>query len=137
MTLPEKLDQLSLSTMSRQLETTISEAATRNLSVTATLEWLADMELEARNHRAIERRFKCSRLQAQPCIDTFHFHHHKTRSQNKNRILRLLDLEFLHKGTNLVFIGNPGVGKTFLSKMLAGASARPISASCSPPPWTC
>ena len=49
MTLPEKLNQLSLSTMSRQLETTISEAATKNLSVTATLEWLADMELEARN----------------------------------------------------------------------------------------
>jgi DNA replication protein DnaC len=93
--------------MSRQLETTISEAATRNLSVTATLEWLADMELEARNSRAIERRFKCSRLQAQPCIDAFHFQHHKTRSQNKNRILRLLDLEFLHKGANLVFIGNP------------------------------
>ena len=92
MTLPEKLDQLSLSTMSRQLETTISEAASRNLSVTATLELLTDMELEARNHRAIERRFKCSRLQAQPCIDAFHFHHHKTRSQNKNRILRLLDL---------------------------------------------
>jgi hypothetical protein len=42
--------------MGRQVETTISEAATRNLSVTATLEWLADMELEARNHRAIERR---------------------------------------------------------------------------------
>jgi transposase-like protein len=34
-------------TMSRQLETTISEAATKNLSVAATLEWLADMELEA------------------------------------------------------------------------------------------
>jgi DNA replication protein DnaC len=104
--------------MSRQLETTISEATTRNLSVTATLEWLADMELEARNRRAIERRFKCSRLQAQPSIDAFHFHHHKTRSQNKNRILRLLDLDFLHKGTNLVFIGNPGVGKTFLSKIV-------------------
>ena len=80
MTLPEKPDQLSLSTMSRQLETTISEAATKNLSVTATLEWLADMELEARNHRAIERRFKCSRLQTQPSIDGFHFHHHKSRS---------------------------------------------------------
>ena len=55
MTLPEKLDQLSLSTMSRQLETTISEAATRNLSVTATLEWLADMEMEARNLRGNAR----------------------------------------------------------------------------------
>ena len=32
------LDQLSLSTMSRQLEMTISEAATKNLSVAATLE---------------------------------------------------------------------------------------------------
>ena len=32
MTLPEKLDQLSLATMSRQLETTLSEAATKNLS---------------------------------------------------------------------------------------------------------
>ena len=62
--------------------------------------------------------FKCSRLQAQPSIDAFHFHHHKTRLQNKNRILRLLDLEFLHKGTNLVFIGNPGVGRTFLSKII-------------------
>jgi hypothetical protein len=79
MTLPEKLDRLSLSTMSRQLETTISEAAARNLSVSATLEWLAVMELEARHHRAIQRRFKCSRLQAQPCMDAFHFHHHKTR----------------------------------------------------------
>jgi DNA replication protein DnaC len=118
MTLPEKLDQLSLATMSRQLETTLSEAATRNLSVAATLEWLADMELEARNRRAIERRFKCSRLQTQPSIDGFHFQHHKSRLQNKNRILRLLDLEFLHKGTNLVFIGNPGVGKTFLSKII-------------------
>ena len=35
------------------------------------------------------------------------------------RILRLLDLEFLTKGTNLVLIGNPGVGKTFLAKIVA------------------
>ncbi len=98
MTLPETLEQLSLATMSRQLETTISEAATQNLSVAATLEWLADMELEARNHRAMERRFKGSRLQSQPRIDGFHFQHHKSRLQNKSRILRLLDLEFPHKG---------------------------------------
>lgn len=93
--------------MSRQVEATIADAAARNLSVSATLELLADMELEARHSRAIERRFKCSRLQSQPSIDAFHFHHHKSRMQAKNRILRLLDLAFLKQGTNLVLIGNP------------------------------
>jgi DNA replication protein DnaC len=115
--LEQKLQQLNLVAMSRQVEQTIAEAAARNMSVAATLEWLADMELEARHGRAIARRFKCSRLQSQPTIDAFHFHHHKSRVQAKNRILRLLDLTFLQQGTNLVLIGNPGVGKTFLAKV--------------------
>ena len=57
-------------------------------------------------------------LEAQPSIDSFHFGHHKSRAQNKTRILRLLDLGFLVRGTNLVLIGNPGVGKTFLAKIV-------------------
>jgi DNA replication protein DnaC len=105
--------------MSHQIEVTIAEAVARNLSVSATIERLADMELEARQGRAIERRFKCSRLQSQPSIDAFHFHHHKSRVQAKNRILRLLDLTFLPQGTNVVLIGNPGVGKTFLARVFA------------------
>ena len=104
--------------MSHRLETTLSEAARKNLSAAATLEWLADLELEARRDRAIERRFKYAKLQAQPSIDAFHFAHHKSRAQNKNRILRLLDLSFVTTGANLVLIGNPGVGKTFLSKIV-------------------
>jgi len=110
--------------MSRQVETTLTEAAAKNLSVAATLEWLLDMELEARKRRAIGRRCKCSRLQAQPSIDAFHFQHHKTRQQAKPRILRLLDLDFLARGTNLVLIGNPGVGKTFLAKVIAWRACR-------------
>ena len=116
--LEQKLQQLNLKAMSRQIETTIAEAAARNLSVSATIELLADVELDARNGRAIERRFKLSRLQAQASIDAFHFHHHKSRVQAKNRILRLLDLAFLKQGTNLVLIGNPGVGKTFLARVI-------------------
>jgi DNA replication protein DnaC len=115
--LEQKLQQLSLSVMSHQLEQKIAEAEAKNMSVAATIEWLADMELEARTGRAIDRRFKCSRLQSQPSIDGFQFHHHKSRVQAKNRILRLLDLAFIRQGTNLVLIGNPGVGKTFLAKV--------------------
>jgi len=117
MSLPDKLNQLNLKAMSREIEATLADAAARNLSITATLERLVDIELEMRHGRAIDRRFKCSRLQAQPSIDSFLFHHHKTRVQAKNRILRLLDLEFLRSGTNLVLIGNPGVGKTYLARI--------------------
>jgi DNA replication protein DnaC len=118
MTLEQKLEQLRLSTMSHQLEQVLKEAAAKNLSLTAALEALADLELEARNQRAVERRFHLSRLHVQPSIDSFHFQHHKSRMQSKSRILRLLDLHFLKEGTNVVLIGNPGTGKTYLAQIL-------------------
>ncbi len=36
----------------------------------------------------------------------------------KARVVRLLDLEFIDKGTSVVVIGNPGVGKTLLAKII-------------------
>jgi DNA replication protein DnaC len=95
-----------------------AQAASRNLNFPAALEGLADLELEARHGRAIERRFKLSRLPAQPTVDKFQFTYHKSRQQAKNRILRLLELNFLKQGTNVIIIGNPGVGKTFLAQIL-------------------
>jgi DNA replication protein DnaC len=118
MTLEEKLRQLTLTTMAQQVETVTSQAAAQNLSFPAARERLADLEREARHGRAIERRFKLSRLPAQPALDPFRFTHHKSRQQAKNRILRLLDLDFLKQGTSIVIIGNPGVGKTFWAHIL-------------------
>jgi DNA replication protein DnaC len=110
--------------MSHQLDQTISDAASRNLSFPQTLESLADLELEARNARSIERRFRLSRLQAQHSIDSFNFKHHKSRAELKTRILRMLDLDFIQKGTSAIFIGNPGVGKTFLAKIVGWKACR-------------
>lgn len=104
--------------MSRQLDPIVADTAARNLSFTEALESLTDLELEARNSRSIERRFRLSRLHAQHSIDSFQFNHHKSRAQLKHRLLRLLDLEFLHQGTSVILIGNPGVGKTFLAKII-------------------
>jgi DNA replication protein DnaC len=116
--LASKLFQLKLALLSRQLDTLLAEATQKNLSLAATVEWLADLELEHRRQGAILRRFRCSRLQAQPTIEAFHFQHHKSRMQSKNRILHLLDLDFIAQGTNVILIGNPGTGKTFLAKIL-------------------
>jgi DNA replication protein DnaC len=104
--------------MAQQVETITSQAAAQNLSFPAALERLADLELQARHGRAIERRFKLSRLPVQLTLDQFRFTHHKSRQQAKNRILRLLDLDFLKQGASIVIIGNPGVGKTFLAHIL-------------------
>ena len=116
--LQQKLEQLNLTTMSHHLEPMLAEATARNLSLAQSLEALVDRELESRQQRAIERRFKLSRLQTKSSIDSFHFHHHKSRSQLKTRILRLLDLDFLGQGTSVCIIGNPGVGKTYLAKII-------------------
>ena len=116
--LNEKLDQLKLKGMSQQLDHVLSESAAKNLSVAATLEWLADLELEDRQTRAVERRFRQSHLQDQITIESFNFQYHKSRTQIKNRILHLLDLDFIIQGTNVIIIGNPGTGKTFLAKII-------------------
>ncbi len=115
--LESKLALLSLTTISRNIEQMLSDAATRNWSAAATLDWLADIELSARRDRAIERRFRSARLGARQTIDSFQFSHHKSRQQAKPRILRLLDLEFLRQGTNIVIIGNPDP-ETFCTSLL-------------------
>lgn len=116
--LVHKLEQLQLTSISQELDHVLTDAASRNLSHVETIEWLADIELEGRRKRSIERRFRLSKLQAKLGIESFDFNHHKSRTQVKNKILRLLDLDFLTQGTNVVIIGNPGTGKTYLAKII-------------------
>lgn len=116
--LSEKLSHLKLDFMARELERALTDAAARNLSPADTLEWLADLELDGRQGRSVERRFRLSKLQARHGIESFNFNHHKSRQQMKSKILHLLDLDFIKQGTNIVLIGNPGTGKTFLSKII-------------------
>src|SRR5215831_1470487 len=54
-TLHQKLNQLSLTCMARQLDQTIAEAASKNRSFADTLESLVDCELQSRDSRSVER----------------------------------------------------------------------------------
>ena len=117
--LEEKLRKLKLHAMCDHLERVLDDAARNNLSPVETIERLAEFEIEERFHRAVDRRFSQSRLAARPSIDQFNFHHHRSRLQHKNAILSLLDLDFISSGTNVILIGNPGTGKTFLAQIIA------------------
>jgi DNA replication protein DnaC len=120
--LKDQLAHLRLKGMSDHLETVMEQATQHNLDLLTSLQRLADIELEQRFQNAIALRWKQSKLADKLTIDQFDFDHHNSRQEQKTRILNLLNLDFILAHMDVMLIGNPGAGKTFLAKCLAYAA---------------
>lgn len=119
-----KFKELRLKNCALNLQEVMEQSVEKNLSPLQTIDRLLDIEIGCRERARIALRFKQSKLGEKATIDQFDFNHHESRRKEKNRILNLVDLEFIRDQKDVICIGNPGTGKTFLSKCIAYAATQ-------------
>ena len=120
----EKCKALRLKAIAEHLEQTTVLAEHRNWTPLHMIDHLFELELELRKKNKIERCFKQSKLYEKTTIDQFDFTFHASRKNQKSRIVNLMDLEFIKHRKDIILIGNPGVGKSFLAKCMAYAATQ-------------
>ena len=123
-TIIEKFKTLRLKNCANNIETIIEQANQKNLSPLQTIERLIDIEIEHRDKARKILRFKQSKLDTKVTIDQFDFKYHKSRQNQKRLILNLMDLEFINQKKDIILIGNPGTGKSFLARAIAYAATQ-------------
>lgn len=126
----EKFKALRLKNCALNLADVIQQGSQKNLSALQTIDRLLEIEIACRKQARIALRFRQSKLQEKITIDQFDFAHHASRKKQKNQILNLIDLGFVQdnlkvtRKKDIILIGNPGTGKTFLSKCVAYAATQ-------------
>ena len=115
----EKLKWLRLPGMVQSIAQILDQAATNGWTPLEVVSRLADEEKNSRFSNAVKTRIKAAQFPELNTVDAFDFEFDAQRKKMRARYLRLMDLAFLEQGTNPIFMGNPGTGKTFLARALA------------------
>lgn len=120
----DKCKQLRLKACGQNIAHVIEMASQKNWSAVKTFAHLFDLELEYRHQNRIALCFKKSKLTEKLTVDQFDFNYHRSRKEQKSKILNLTGLEFMQQKTDVILIGNPGTGKSFLAKCIAYAATQ-------------
>lgn len=114
-----KLRRLRLDNMADHLADALDKEKENNHGFLWLLDYLIETENEARWKRAIENRFRSSKLLDRFLLSDFDFKFHASRQNIRSLILRLLECDFIDEKKDVIFIGTPGTGKTRLAKTIA------------------
>jgi len=111
------LKKLRLSGLAQTLEVRLQEAASHNLNHAEFLELILQDELSVRNERMIDRRVKAAGFrELKPLAD---FEWSFNPSIKKKQIYDLACCRFIRERRDVLWMGPPGVGKSFLVQALA------------------
>jgi len=114
--LQSALKKLRLSGLAQSLEVRLQEAGGNGLSHAEFLELILQDELAIRGDRLIQRRIKSARFRELKTLDQFDFSFNP--SINKRQIYDLATCRFIQEGKDVLWLGPPGVGKSFLVQAL-------------------
>lgn len=112
-TLKKRLRKFKLSGIYKTFEERISFAEDKNLSYTQFLELLLEDEDNNRQENSYRKRYKKAKFPARKLIEDFDF---SFQPSIKKRVINdCITCNFINDRKNIVFIGNPGTGKTHLA----------------------
>jgi DNA replication protein DnaC len=111
-TLATTLKQLRLSGLLASLEVRLHEAQSHQLSHAEFLELILQDELAVRADRHLQRRVKAALFRELKTLD--HFDWSFNPSIQKKQIFELATCRFVRQARDVLFLGPPGVGKSFL-----------------------
>ena len=115
-TLETMLRQLRLSGLAATLDVRLQEAAGHQLSHAEFLVLIHQDELLVRSERLIQRRVKAAQFRELKPLDEFDFAFNP--SIHKKQIFDLATCRFIREARDVLFLGPPGTGKSFLVQAL-------------------
>jgi DNA replication protein DnaC len=110
------LKQLRLSGLLESLEVRLQEAAGNGLSHAEFLELVLQDELAVRADRQLQRRIKAAQFRELKTLDDFDWSFNP--SIKKKQVFDLATCRFVREARDVLFLGPPGVGKSFLVQAL-------------------
>jgi DNA replication protein DnaC len=110
------LKQLRLSGLAQTLDVRLQEAASHQLNHAEFLELILQDELLVRQERQIGRRDKAAAFRELKPLDAFEWSFNP--SVPKKQIFDLATCRFIRESRDVLFLGPPGVGKSFLVQAL-------------------
>ena len=110
--LRKTLKQLRLSGLLESLEIRLQEAAGHGLSHGEFLELILQDELAVRSDRQLQRRFKVAQFRERKSLEDFDWSFNP--SIPRKQVYDLASCRFLREGRDVLWLGPPGVGKSFL-----------------------